>query len=770
MKKLIIIIVCLSLLTLTSCSGSMSSRYENAQNLLAQGSYEKAIKAFSELGAYENASKYLMYTKALQMADSGDYATALSSLEALGDFSDAALQYLYYSAGQAEANQDYTYAKATYDSIATFRDAKERGDALWQMLYNQAYELAENGRYDEGISLFSDLGNYQDCSQQITYYTARQAEESEDYEYAKSCYDSLASFRDAKNRSEALWSSLYSKALSLQESGEYDESINLFSILEGYKDSDQQANYCSALQAEMNEDYEWAKEQYDSLAGFRDASERGEALWSRLYDQACLDAEAGNYEECIWLFQILDSYKDSNQQAIYFSGRLAESIKSYREAKSAYISIPGFRDSDERSAKLWQADVDKVYGFYKDLAYFEKDGLIGLANRDRILIPARFEAVDVFRNGFAYVEQGGKRGIIDISGTIRVEPQYSSISDLNFDSYFLLYSEHAGISILDISSNSILNIDAWSAHALNKRFIQVKTGNSNLYGVLDLAGKTILESQFEEIHNAFWRDKNFKNDCNLFSVQKNGKWGVIDEQGTTIVPMNWDSTEGWYHDNDENLFIVNQGGLYGIINSANEIIIDPQYLEISALQDDVSLVKASNGLWGLLDKFGKYIVKPTWQDVNASRVSSEGMVGVQAANGLWGYVDHTGNFIIEPQWSESRQFIEGHALVVTESGWWRLIDQSGQYIIEPEMKNGYYTDYKNLTPVQADNGLWGYANSSGEMVIQPQWYQASFFFDQCAEVGYNADYFSLDITYINSEGEVICPIIDNPLQWNPKGL
>lgn len=404
MKKLVAIVLLLVFAMLTSCAPSMSSRYENAQNLLAKGLYEQAAKAFSELGAYEDASKYLMYIKALQIAEDGDYPSALSSLMALGDFADASLQYEYYTARQAEANQDYAFAKATYDSIATFRDAKERGDALWQKRYNQAYELAENGRYDEGISLFSELGDYQDCSQQITYYTARQAEESEAYEYAKYCYDSLASFRDAKDRSEALWSSLYTKALSLQESGEYDESIYLFSVLVGYKDSDQQVIYSSALQAEMNGDHEWAKEQYDSLGTFRDSTARGNAIWKGLYDQGCLLMDAQQYDDARALFAMIGDFSDSQERILESYYRQAQdllALGNYEGASAAFAQAGDYSDASERVLEPFYVQAETLLASDDYIGASEAFSRAGEYNdaKERILEPYYMQAEALLASG-----------------------------------------------------------------------------------------------------------------------------------------------------------------------------------------------------------------------------------------------------------------------------------------------------------------------------------------------------------------------------------
>ncbi len=55
-------------------------------------------------------------------------------------------------------------------------------------------------------------------------------------------------------------------------------------------------------------------------------------------------------------------------------------------------------------------------------------------------------------------------------------------------------------------------------------------------------------------------------------------------------------------------------------------------------------------------------------------------------DGKWGYIDKTGKIIIDPQYDDAWPFSEGLAAVMIvdeETGKWGYIDKTGKYVWEP---------------------------------------------------------------------------------------
>ncbi len=109
---------------------ALASDYAAAKLLLMDGRFAEAADAFATLEGYEDASRFRMYARAMQLAEAGDYATAATAFRALGDFHDAALQASYYGAMALEAGEDFGGAETAYGAIPVFRDADHRLEAL----------------------------------------------------------------------------------------------------------------------------------------------------------------------------------------------------------------------------------------------------------------------------------------------------------------------------------------------------------------------------------------------------------------------------------------------------------------------------------------------------------------------------------------------------------------------------------------------------------------------------------------------------------------
>ncbi|WP_370659100.1 WG repeat-containing protein, partial [Campylobacter coli] len=64
-----------------------------------------------------------------------------------------------------------------------------------------------------------------------------------------------------------------------------------------------------------------------------------------------------------------------------------------------------------------------------------------------------------------------------------------------------------------------------------------------------------------------------------------------------------------------------------------------------------------NGKIGFIDKSGKIIAKPEFDDVG---VFSEGLAKVKL-NGKWGFIDKSGKIIVRPEFDDVDDFREGLA-------------------------------------------------------------------------------------------------------------
>ena len=130
MKKLLVMVFVLCLLT-TGASAlswgmSKSDQYNDACDLLSDGSYAEAAEKFAELGEYQDASLLSMYCSSLDSAKNGLFSLALSGFQALGDFRDSKMQALYYAAIAYEYLEQYEDAQNLLVQIPFFKDGNSR--------------------------------------------------------------------------------------------------------------------------------------------------------------------------------------------------------------------------------------------------------------------------------------------------------------------------------------------------------------------------------------------------------------------------------------------------------------------------------------------------------------------------------------------------------------------------------------------------------------------------------------------------------------------
>jgi hypothetical protein len=123
-----------------------------------------------------------------------------------------------------------------------------------------------------------------------------------------------------------------------------------------------------------------------------------------------------------------------------------------------------------------------------------------------------------------------------------------------------------------------------------------------------------------------------------------------------------------------------------------------------------------NGKWGLIDKTGREVIDPVWDDLENF---SEGLVAAKR-EGKWRYIDKTGRIVLEALWDKAWGFAEGVS-VVEQAGKWGAIDHSGHFVIEPEWDSGSLWFNKAGLAIVYSNALCGVIDKTGRIIIEPTW-------------------------------------------------
>lgn len=258
----------------------------------------------------------------------------------------------YNQAQELLAQSKYSEAAKLFESISTYEDASKLA------MYCKACALCESGYFDMGITAFEALGEFKDCPMRITYYQARATEyvagESDwiAMEAALAAYSTIPVFLDSFERIMALNTRIetakttdYNAALALMQAGRYEEAIEAFRELRGYKDSVAQINACNVALTTQ--------------------------ILDTKYNSAVSLMNAGKYSEAIAVFSEIKTHRDSagKIQACetamldekYNAALALIAEEKYREAYNAFISLNGYKDSVSIADSIYVKTLAETY-------------------------------------------------------------------------------------------------------------------------------------------------------------------------------------------------------------------------------------------------------------------------------------------------------------------------------------------------------------------------------------------------------------------------
>lgn len=139
--------------------------------------------------------------------------------------------------------------------------------------------------------------------------------------------------------------------------------------------------------------------------------------------------------------------------------------------------------------------------------------------------------------------------------------------------------------------------------------------------------------------------------------------------------------------------------------------IRPQFEEAGGFRGGVAAAK-QGGKWGLIDKSGKWVVKPQYD--NAFHYGSVTTVEV---HGKWGLIDQTGKELARPKYDSAIEFDEGaDTAIIEQNNQFGLIDIKGRELIPP-MYDLVSNFHDGMAMIKID-GRIGFASREGSQAVQ----------------------------------------------------
>ena len=572
-------------------------RYEGAVSLLKESRYGEAAEAFSALGDYRDASRYLLYCRANDAAQKEQYQTAAQNLKTLEGFGDSDLLSRYYEARGLEQAEAYESAAEVYLGITLFRDSSERLNALPGKIserdYQKAVELQNGGSLRQALNTFRALGSYKD--------SASRAEE-------------ISSALAEQPKLEK-----YQQALKDEQAGRLSAALDAFLSLEDYKDSAERARairqtldeqaYRAADAAEKQDDIITAYKGFAALGSYSDSAERALALYAEYtYRQALSYAASGSYVKAYQSFVSLNDYKDSAEKAkaLWLCTQqaklspLGDSLIRYDlKGKSGLINLEMNRVITAEYDRIDSFDTygmaryaqDGLYGFidqtgtpvvpaiYQSAGMYDQNGLCRVSDEKGLygyigrngeaVIPCRYRAVSDFRNGVCLASQGNVLYVLDTKGSAVNETGFAALGDQSARSNKL--------SVPDFDANGRT----------------VARGTGGLYALIDSGYRLLTDFEWNEI-SAFSEG--------LARVEKGGKYGFIDPDGTTVIKPQFAGADQF---SDGLCMVRGDDGRYGYIGPDGSVKISPVYTSATRFSGGYAAVNIPAAGWYMIDRDGR---------------------------------------------------------------------------------------------------------------------------------------------------------------------
>ena len=261
------------------------------------------------------------------------------------------------------------------------------------------------------------------------------------------------------------------------------------------------------------------------------------------------------------------------------------------------------------------------------------------------------------------------------------------------------------------------------------------------------------------------------------AVYTNGKWGVIDSKGNTIIEPNYDEViiipdntkpvfictydvdynQGTYkmkvlnekneeiitgyetveaienYDKDNILWYekdvlkVKKDGKYGVVDLKGKQVVECEYDSIVALKGTSnSLVATKEGKKGIIDNTGAVILESKYADVSAISEKYENGYIVKESNNKYGVINLNKTVAVETKYEDVKAIYgNGNYYVVKENGKWKIVDTEGETYLADK-----FDDIKSINNEYAvikKDGKYGVASiKEGKNVIDTKYQDITF--------------------------------------------
>lgn len=252
------------------------------------------------------------------------------------------------------------------------------------------------------------------------------------------------------------------------------------------------------------------------------------------------------------------------------------------------------------------------------------------------------------------------------------------------------------------------------------------------WGVINSNGDTIIEPQYEEMP-IIPNNSQAVFICNYDINYGTGEYKtkVINEKNDNII-TGYDEVKFIDYINEDgkisfvdNLLIVKKDGKCGLVDLKNKKILDVNYDEISILKGvkNSLLIKKGDSV-GLCDYEGNIIINTDYKGIKAIGENYKNGYIVVNKEGLYGIIDFNKTVILENKYLDIKPIYSSNKYAVKSGGGYRIIDKNGAFLLEK-----IFTDVKDINGeniIFKENDKYGITTTYLENKIEAKYEDLTF--------------------------------------------
>ena len=281
-------------------------------------------------------------------------------------------------------------------------------------------------------------------------------------------------------------------------------------------------------------------------------------------------------------------------------------------------------------------------------------------------------------------------------------------------------------------------------------FLRVQDVETDKKGFIDKTGKIVVPIKYDSVDGFF--------DGMALVYKRDAGCGYVNTTGKEVIPLQY--ADGWAF--EQGTVPVKKNDKWGFINKKNKPLTSFVYDDAQPFEEGLSVV-TKDGKKGFVNPQGKEIVPLVYE--NAEKFS-EGLAAVKK-EGKWGYIDTTGKVVIPFAYSHAGGFEEGTAYVsIYETNF--AIDKTGNCVSGCEQlekdkaqkpQKGWQSRYEFVGETTDDftvvgnGGLQGLVNKQGKEVIPTKFTEVAVVFNH-AFVALDRKFGMFDL-----KGKEVIPVI-----------